>query len=367
MKKWKLALAAFITAAGISAPLAATQAEATDEMAVQASLQKMTLNQKQFIQDIAPKAQELQKKYQVLSSVSLAQAIVESNWGNSGLSTEANNLFGIKGSYNGSSVTMSTKEYSGDEVKQIDAAFRAYPDREASLEDHTLLFVNGTSGNPSLYQAVLGETDYKKAALAIEEAGYATDPNYAEVLIQTVEMFGLTAYDDIYDHMKKEESMLAYGTIEEPKDYAVWNLPSGMKDAEKTASAASLKGKQLRVGKKAEMQNGSHWFEIYDEQDKRIGWLEETAMDVFYTAKNETNFELKKYIIDSDQKIYRYPVEDQKRVVGEMKSYKGQKLEIDRRADVKNEYWYRFKDKDGQVIGWSKAPGFSDNNPNKTK
>ncbi|RDX01510.1 N-acetylmuramoyl-L-alanine amidase [Listeria kieliensis] len=356
-----------MTAVGISAPLAATQAEATDEIAVQASLQKMTLNQQQFIQDIAPKAQELQKKYQVLSSVSLAQAIVESNWGNSGLSTEANNLFGIKGSYNGSSVTMSTKEYSGDEVKQIDAAFRAYPDREASLEDHTLLFVNGTSGNPSLYQAVLGETDYKKAALAIEEAGYATDPNYAEVLIQTVEMFGLTAYDDIYDHMKKEESMLAYGAVEEPKDYAVWNLPSGMEDAEKTVPAESLKGKQLRVGKKAEMQNGSHWFEIYDEQDKRIGWLEENAMNVFYTTKNETDFELKKYIIDSDQKIYRYPVEDQKRVAGEMKTYKGQKLEIDRRADVKNEYWYRFKDKDGQVIGWSKAPGFSDNNPNKKK
>ncbi|EUJ25387.1 hypothetical protein MFLO_15448 [Listeria floridensis FSL S10-1187] len=298
-----------------------------------------------------------------MSSVSLAQAIVESNWGNSGLAAQANNLFGIKGSYNGSSITMSTKEYDGDKEYRIDAAFRSYPDREASMEDHTLLFINGTSANPSLYQAVVGETDYKKAALAIQEAGYATDPNYAAVLIQTIEMYGLTAYDDVYDHIAKEENLLAYGTIEEPKDYAVWTAPSGVENAQKLASAASLKDKLLRVGKKATTKNGGIWYEVY-ENDKRLGWVSQKTISIFYTTKNEIEFKLKKYIIESDQKIYRYPVEDEKRVTGSMQDFSGQKLEIDRRADVKNEYWYRFKDKDGNIVGWSKATGFSDNNPN---
>ncbi len=47
----------------------------------------------------------------ILASLTAAQAFIESNKGNSGLTQKANNLFGMKGSYNGAYVTMKTKEY----------------------------------------------------------------------------------------------------------------------------------------------------------------------------------------------------------------------------------------------------------------
>ncbi|MDN8823135.1 glucosaminidase domain-containing protein, partial [Staphylococcus aureus] len=87
------------------------QAEAAGTSQTSVSHAGMTLSQQQFIQSIANDAQDLQKEEKILTSVTLAQAILESNWGKSGLSTSANNLFGIKGSYEGNSVSMGTQEF----------------------------------------------------------------------------------------------------------------------------------------------------------------------------------------------------------------------------------------------------------------
>lgn len=363
MKKMKHAVIASVIVTSALLPFGNLQAEAADKSGVTASLQGMTISEQQFIQDIAPKAQEMQEKYGVLTSVTLAQAIVESNWGNSGLSTQANNLFGIKGSYNGDSITMQTTEYAGDEAYKVDAAFRSYPDRKSSVEDHTMLFVNGTSGNSALYHEVLNETDYKEAAKAIQEAGYATDPNYADTLIQTIERYNLTAYDDIYDSVQESTYVLAYGKIEEPKNQAIWTSPKGTKGAEKVADASAYKDKSLRLGKKVTTESGE-WYEVID-NGKRLGYIDTDAVKVFYTPKTESKKELKKYVVENEQKIYTYPVEDTAQIKGNLNDLKGKKVTIDKRADVSNEYWYHILDEDGKSVGWSKAPGFSDYNPNK--
>lgn len=70
-----------------------------------------TNSQQEFLNKIVPDAQKLQREHGVLTSVTIAQAILESGWGKSGLTQQANNLFGIKGSYEGESITMNTKEF----------------------------------------------------------------------------------------------------------------------------------------------------------------------------------------------------------------------------------------------------------------
>ncbi|MGB7366948.1 glucosaminidase domain-containing protein, partial [Carnobacterium jeotgali] len=67
--------------------------------------------EEQFIVQIADYAQVLQKKYGVLPSISIAQAILESDWGTSELSIKNNNFYGIKGSSSEPIVTMTTKEF----------------------------------------------------------------------------------------------------------------------------------------------------------------------------------------------------------------------------------------------------------------
>ena len=151
----------------------------------------------EFIKGLVPHAQKVQKNYSILASIVISQAIHESNWGKSGLATNGKNLFGIKGSYNGQFVTMRTHEYSNGKKIWIDAKFRKYPSWYESMEDLAKLYINGVSWDRNKYKKILGEKDYKKAANAIQSAGYATDPNYASKIIKTIESNNLTQYDAV--------------------------------------------------------------------------------------------------------------------------------------------------------------------------
>lgn len=155
-----------------------------------------------FINEIAPHAQRVYKQFTILASFIIAQAIHESNWGKSGLAVNGKNLFGVKGSYNGQSITMKTWEvYNGKNV-MVDAAFRKYPSWYESLEDLAKLYLNGVSWDRNKYKAVVGESDYKKVCRAVQSAGYATDPEYANKLIRTIEAYNLTQYDVVEEETK---------------------------------------------------------------------------------------------------------------------------------------------------------------------
>ena len=80
-----------------------------------------------------------------MPSLTGAQAIIESGWGQSGLATQGHNLFGIKGSYNEQSVTMPTYEYYGGRYVRINDAFRAYPSNYESIVDHGRFFKQKSS------------------------------------------------------------------------------------------------------------------------------------------------------------------------------------------------------------------------------
>lgn len=143
-----------------------------------------------FINEIAPHAQRHAKESGILASLIIAQAIHESNWGKSGLATQGRNLFGIKGTYNGASVTMRTWEVFNGRSTYINAAFRKYPSWYESIADLISLYKR-----LDRYAKVPGEKDYRKACRAVASGGYATDPNYANKLIATIEGHNLTRFD----------------------------------------------------------------------------------------------------------------------------------------------------------------------------
>ena len=145
-----------------------------------------------FIQSVAQGAINGWHTYQVLPSVTVAQAVLESGWGSSYLSTAAHNLFGIKGSYNGNSIRLQTREvYNGQSVYIYDN-FRAYANNDQSVEDHGA-FLNQNSR----YHNLLGDTSYVSVANKLRADGYATDPNYASALINLVQTYGLDRLDSI--------------------------------------------------------------------------------------------------------------------------------------------------------------------------
>lgn len=152
------------------------------------------MNPRDFIDKLAPIATEDMRRYGVPASLTLAQAILESNWGKSGLTQQANNLFGIKGTGPAGSVTMQTTEYRGQTPYRTNAQFRKYNNWQESVADHTKLILNGTKDKPNRYHGVLW-ADYKTAATEIWKGGYATDPNYPNKLIAVIEQHSLYQYD----------------------------------------------------------------------------------------------------------------------------------------------------------------------------
>ena len=142
-----------------------------------------------FIAKIKDGAISAQKKYGVLASLTIAQAILETGWGKASV---GNNIFGIKagGSWTGGSVSARTREWNGKAYVTITAAFRAYASIAASIEDHAALL----AGN-SRYKNIIGCTDYKQVCRYIQADGYATDPGYASKLISLIEQYGLHQFD----------------------------------------------------------------------------------------------------------------------------------------------------------------------------
>ena len=150
----------------------------------------MTASQQAFLDKIVPFAVAEMKQYpNILASLTIAQAIIESNWGTSILATDGFNFFGIKGRYNDQCVVKETQEWVVDHYITIRAEFRKYPDIATGIHDHSVFL------SKDRYKALWGNKDYKSCAYEIRLAGYATSPTYTTTLINTIEKYELYNFD----------------------------------------------------------------------------------------------------------------------------------------------------------------------------
>lgn len=150
----------------------------------------MAYKAQEFLDILKPYVIEDMRKSGILASLTAAQAFIESNKGNSGLTTKANNLFGMKGQYNGQSVDMKTKEFVNGGYITIIAKFRKYPSWAESIADHSALF-----NRLSRYSNLRGLRDYELACKFVRQDGYATAPDYTRTLITTIERYKLYEWD----------------------------------------------------------------------------------------------------------------------------------------------------------------------------
>ena len=148
----------------------------------------------EYIATMGPIAQADFSRNGIFASVTLAQSIIESGWGKSGLTQKANNMFGIKCSSNwdGECINMQTGEYGSSGYYTINSNFRKYSSIEDSVNDHSLFLKE----NPRYPNAgVFDATTFAEQIRAIHSAGYATDPNYSSSIINTIEMYDLDKWD----------------------------------------------------------------------------------------------------------------------------------------------------------------------------
>lgn len=150
----------------------------------------MSYTDKTFLETFKPFALADMKKTGILASLTTAQAFIESNKGNSGLTTQCNNLFGIKGSYNGQYGLYWTTEYYNGVKQRVQAKFRKYPSWAESVADHSSLF-----NRLDRYKNLRGETNYITACQNVARDGYATAPDYYQTLLNVCNKYKLYEWD----------------------------------------------------------------------------------------------------------------------------------------------------------------------------
>ena len=134
-----------------------------------------------FISQVWPDAAQAAQQLGIHPVSLVAQAALETNWGRNMPRTaggvSSNNLFGVKAgaSWSGASVTAGTQEFVGGAARETSAAFRAYASPGESFQDYVALIRN----NPRLSAALGSGTSVASFATALQQGGYASDPDYA--------------------------------------------------------------------------------------------------------------------------------------------------------------------------------------------
>ncbi len=163
-----------------------------------------------YINQYKDLAIEQMLRYHIPASITLAQGLFESAAGKSDLVRQGNNHFGIK-CHDWTGPT----QYHDDDARG--ECFRVYQDARDSYEDHSK-FLARQPRYASLFQ--LSQQDYKGWAQGLKRCGYATNPQYANKLIQIIELYKLNEYDKakrydrfMADHTGAEQPVNAQGIL----------------------------------------------------------------------------------------------------------------------------------------------------------
>ena len=150
-----------------------------------------------FIEEIKDETIKNYKEYKILPSITIAQAILESSWGESDLAQIYNNLFGIKAdsSWKGEYVTLETFEFYDTKIED---KFRVYSNKNQSIKDHAKFLVDNQRYKK---YGVFEAKTYIEQAYALQNAGYSTaednsgQKRYAKDLIELIRQYNLQLID----------------------------------------------------------------------------------------------------------------------------------------------------------------------------
>lgn len=166
----------------------AVNVDLVSAVALPVSKQSGFTSPKDFVMTLYPLAQRAAEALNIDPKALVAQAAVETGWGQYVMhqgETSAHNLFGIKADsrWGGDAVNVSTLEYRDGTAHKEQAQFRRYDSYSESMHD----YVDFIHSNPRYSEALTQTHDAQQYFTALQQAGYATDPNYANKVIKVMD------------------------------------------------------------------------------------------------------------------------------------------------------------------------------------
>lgn len=179
-----------------------------------------SMSREAILEIVGPAFTADQKASGILASVTGAQFILESDGVQSELAQNANNCFGMKASLSGNTwkgsvwdgkiYSKKTSEWDGSKYIEVVADFRAYPDIDHSIADHSAYLLNAMNGKKKRYEGLAGCTDHKKALQIIKDGGYATSPDYVQKLLNVIDKYDLKRFDCPMEETEPATSSTTY-------------------------------------------------------------------------------------------------------------------------------------------------------------
>lgn len=158
--------------------------------------EKVPYNKMEFFADIAPTVQKVAEAYGVRPSLVMAQAALESDYGQNLLAVKYHNLFAVSAQPGDKPVTLKYKRYFVNEWQTEIGQFAVYKSWDDAIYDYFDLLKSGKIRNSEgAYDIMVSNKGYKKPAQALQDMGFSSDPNYASKLIAIIEENDLTTYD----------------------------------------------------------------------------------------------------------------------------------------------------------------------------
>lgn len=229
----------------------------------------------------------------VPSSITLAQGMYESDYGNSPLAKGANNHFGIK----------CHKEWNGDTYHKDDDApnecFRKYENVMQSYDDHSD-FLRSRSRYHFLFELEI--TDYKAWSHGLKKAGYATNPSYASKIIGLIEKYNLSEFDA--QGVKKPVAVDENTSPEKTETKAATPKATGRAPGKKTKSISDQKTSSINTNTvngvpfvyaregdtwaKVSIENGIELWQVLEFNDADKNDVLEVGQKVFIKTKKNS-------------------------------------------------------------------------------
>ena len=241
------------------------------------------LSRQEYIDKYARIAVQEMIGHHIPASITMAQACLESRDGNSELTRQSNNHFGIKCRNTWAGPTV---RHSDDEANEC---FRKYRSAEESFSDHSEFI---TTSNRYAFLFSYDIRDFKKWAYGLKQAGYATDPGYPAKLIKIIEDFRLYELDQLdWKYVKAPDGKRAHFSL-----FGFLKKRSPSQNLQ-VASGFKLRPIEKRNRKKAFLaiegddyariadEFGKKDWQIYQYNDAQSGDMPETGEPVFLQAK----------------------------------------------------------------------------------
>ncbi|WP_424555335.1 glycoside hydrolase family 73 protein [Streptococcus agalactiae] len=155
------------------------------------SRQSVTYTKEEFIQKIVPDAQDLGKSYGIRPSFIIAQAALDSNFGEKLLANKYHNLFGLLAKPGTPAITLNDSSTGKKQEKQ----FIRYKSWKYSMYDYLAQIKSGATGKKDSYTIMVSVKNSKTLVQKLQDSGFDSDKKYAKKMTEIIDLYDLTRYD----------------------------------------------------------------------------------------------------------------------------------------------------------------------------